>query len=251
MKKSDLISTSLMIMIFMLWLSVPTTAYADTLEVLPTDHDFGDVEVGTTATTIVSMTNINGSNVQVFGLGFQAGGSDAFSMVNAPPVPFIVVPGQTVEVKVAFAPSAAGYVSAVLQIESTDSLTPVHEVFLSGVGVDTQPEPVTIQAILDFFDASVAAGTIQGRGHRPRLKRIRLMSMRGMLVAAGKFIETERIGVARRVLKRAYKRCDGEPWPPDFIIGEACPQLADMILDLRESLSVPKALCASYGLKRR
>lgn len=236
MKKFNLISTSLMIMIFMLWLSVPTTAYADTLEVLPTDHDFGDVEVGTTVTTIISMTNINGLDVEVYGLGFQAGGSADFSLANSPPVPFIVVPGETVEVEVAFTPSAAGYVTALLEIESTDSLNLVHEVFLGGVGVDTQPEPVTIQAILDFFDDSVAAGTIQGRGHRPRLKRIRLMSMRGMLVAAGKFIEREKIGVACGVLKRAYKRCDGEPWPPDFIIGEARPQLADMILDLGESL---------------
>ena len=155
MKKLSLVSTGTLSLVFVAVLAVvfPLNALAnpDTLEVLPTDHDFGDVEVGTTASTIVSMTNINGSDVQVFGLGFQAGGSADFSVVNAPPVPFIVIPGETVEVEVAFAPSAAGYVSAVLQIESTDSLNPVHEVFLGGVEVKAQPYSWGIQVIFFRF----------------------------------------------------------------------------------------------------
>ena len=57
-----------------------------------------------------------------------------------------------------------------------------------------------------------------------------------MLVAARELIERGRIGLACEVLNRAYNRCDGEPWPPDFVIGEARPRLADMILDLGENL---------------
>ena len=168
MKKLSLILRGTLISVFVgvfaVLLPLNTLANPDTLEVLPTDHDFGDVEVGTTVTTIVSMRNVNGRDVEVFGLGFQAGSSADYSMVDSPRVPFIVIPGETVEVEVAFSPSADGYVTAVLQVESTDSLNPVHEVFLCGVGVDTQPEPVTIQAILDFFDASIVAGTLDGIG---------------------------------------------------------------------------------------
>ncbi|NIM11802.1 MAG: choice-of-anchor D domain-containing protein, partial [Candidatus Aminicenantes bacterium] len=139
MKRLRLILLTSIILVFMFWLYTIPSAYADTLEVLPIDHYFGDVEVGTKVTTIVSMTNINGSDVEVYGLGFQAGSSGDFSLANSPPVPFIVVPGETVDVEVAFSPSAAGYVTAVLEIESTDSLNPYQYVFFGGVGMDTQP----------------------------------------------------------------------------------------------------------------
>jgi len=230
MRKFNLISKSLMIMFFMLWLSAPAQAYADTLEVLPTDHDFGDVEVGTKVTTIISMTNINGSDVEVYGLGFQAGGSADFILADSPPVPFIVVPGETVEVEVTFTPSAAGYVTAVLEIESTDSLTPVHEVFLGGVGVEVQPPSWSIQDILDFFDASVKAGTLDGRGQRDRVKRARLRAFRFLLVGAGTLIEGGYMGWACFTLERAYLRSDGLLYrPPDFVVGDARAELNGMI----------------------
>ena len=48
MNKKLLISVFIPILIFMMGLSTPTPAYADRLEVLPLDHDFGDVEVENT-----------------------------------------------------------------------------------------------------------------------------------------------------------------------------------------------------------
>jgi hypothetical protein len=212
-------------------LAFPLNALAnpDTLEVLPTDHDFGDVEVGTTASTLVSMTNINGSPVEVYGLAFQAGGSDAYSMVDAPPLPFILLPGESVDVEVAFAPPAAGYFSAVLQVESTDSLNPLQEVFFGGVGVDTQPDPVTIQAILEFYDAGVAAGTIDGNGPSDRSQRAKRKVFRFILVAAGTLIEGGYYGWACHVLERAFIRSDGLLRPKDFIVGADVAELNSMI----------------------
>ena len=236
MKKWSLISRGTLILVFVgvfaVLLPLNTLANPDTLEVLPTDHDFGDVEVGTTVTTIVSMTNINGSDVEVYGLGLQAGGSADFSLVDAPPVPFIVVPGETVEVEVAFSPSAAGYVTAVLQIESTDSLNPVHEVFLGGAGVDTQPGPVTIQAILEFFDAGIAAGTIDGTGPTDPAKMAHRKVFRFLPVSAGTLIEGGYYGRACHVLDRAYIRSDGLLRPVDFVQGDARDELNEMIWQL-------------------
>lgn len=236
MKRLNLILLIAIILIFMSWLSAMPFAYADTLEVLPTDHDFGDVEVGTTVTTIVSMTNINGLEVEVYGLGFRAGGSADFSLVSSPPVPFIVVQGETVEVEVAFSPSAAGYVTSVLEIESTDSLTPVHEIFLGGVGVDTQPEPVTIQAILEFYDASIEAGTLDGTGPTDSSRKTKLKVFRFMLVAAGTLIESGYFGWACHVLERTFIRSDGLLRPKDFVQGDARAELNGMIGQLRADM---------------
>jgi hypothetical protein len=184
-------------------------------------------------TTIVSMTNINGSDVEVYGIGFQEGSSGDFSVVNLPEAPseenpLSIVPGETVEVEVAFVPSAAGYVTAVLQIESSDSLNPLQEVVLGGVGVDTH-EPVTIQAILDFYDASVAAGTLDGTGANDRVKIFRLRSFRCLLVAAGHLIEGGHYGLACFLIDRAFIRSDGFPRPRDFVEGDARSELNGMI----------------------
>jgi len=113
MEKLSLVSRVSLILLFAgvlaIILPLNTLANPDTLEVFPIYHDFGDVEVGTTVTTIITMTNMNGSVVGVDGLGFQAGGSDSFSLTNAPSVPFTVGLGQTVYVEVVFSPSAGGY----------------------------------------------------------------------------------------------------------------------------------------------
>ena len=224
------------ISVLALLLVTPAPVYADTLEVLPTDHDFGDVEVGMTATTIVSMTNINGSDVEVYGLGFQVGSSADYSMVDAPPVPFMVVPGETVEVEVAFSPSAAGYVTAVLLVDSTDSINPVQEVSLGGVGVEVQPPSWGVGDILAFFDASVEAGTLDGRGERPRMKRARLRAMRNLLKAAGDLLEGGYMGWACFMLERAHVRSDGMPRPLDFVEGADNAELNGMIGQLMADL---------------
>ena len=229
MNKKLLTSVFPIIIILVLWLSAPATVYADTLEVLPTVHDFGDVEVGTTVTTFISMTNINGSDVEVYGLGFQAGGSGDFSLVNPPATPFNLAVGEMVDVEVAFSPSAAGYVTAALEIESTDWTNQIQTVFLGGVGVDTQPPPPSIEPILAFFDASVEAGTLEGRGELQIMARARLRAMRNLLKATGDFIEGGYMGWACFTLRRAYLRSDGLLRPPDFVEGDARAELNGMI----------------------
>lgn len=94
---------------------------------------------------------------------------------------------------------------------------------------------VTIEDILAFFDQSVEDGSLEGRG-RGWLAKLRLYIMREMLVIAGEFIENEQTNYACYMQKRAYKRCDGQRRPYDFIIGESVPELANMISDLMCSL---------------
>lgn len=234
MRKFSLILTVFLILTFMPGFA--TLAQADCLEVDPTDHDFGDVEVGTTATTIISMTNINGSDVTIYGVEFQAESSGDFSLPSPPAVPIVLAPGNTVEVEVAFTPSADGYVSAVLEIESSDMIESTQTVFLGGVGVAVQPPPVSIQSILEFYDASIAAGTLDGTGSRDRVRKIKRKAFRFLLVAAGTLIEGGYYGWACHVLERSYVRSDGLCRPRDFVDGEARAELNGMILQLMADL---------------
>jgi hypothetical protein len=96
-----------------------------------------------------------------------------------------------------------------------------------------QNEP-TIENILEFFDEAVAAGTIHGRGRKSCIANARLWIFGQMLETAQSHLENGRINRACRTLNRIVRRCDGEPWPMDYIEGEAVPELYNMILDLME-----------------
>ena len=97
------------------------------------------------------------------------------------------------------------------------------------------PEP-TIDAILNFFDNSVYKGLLEGKG-RGRLANVRLCLFRKMLETAGWLIEKDKMKPACFTLHRAYLRCDGKRRRlPDFIIGEAVPELAEMIQDVMDDL---------------
>ena len=214
----------------------PLSARADPIiEVSPWTHDFGDVQVGTSSTTIIIISNIDGHVLVISSIGFGGGSSSDFSITLAPTLPAVVDSGEWIDVEVTFSPSSEGYASAVLEIESNDPVNSLVKVDLGGVGVAVAPPLVTIEDILTFFDESVDDGTLSGRG-RGWLAKLRLCLMRQMLEIAGEFIEHDRINAACFMLQRAYLRTDGLPWPRDFVEGEATDKLADMIWDLRVGL---------------
>lgn len=95
---------------------------------------------------------------------------------------------------------------------------------------------INIDYILDFFYQSVEDGTLYGRGKKPCPANVRLWLFGQMLESAKWFIEKDKIKPACKTLHRAYKRCDGLRRPPDSIVGEAVPELSNMILKLMEEL---------------
>ena len=98
------------------------------------------------------------------------------------------------------------------------------------------PDPqAKIMETLEFFDASVEAGNLVGDGPGDSAE-YRLNALRNMLEAASDLIEDGLIQEACQQLRDAYKRCDGQPKPPDFISGEASEELAAMIQDVIDSL---------------
>jgi len=89
---------------------------------------------------------------------------------------------------------------------------------------EVKPAPTDILA---FFDESVEEGTLEGHG---------LDALRKMIKTATDQIESGRIRAACWLLMGAQKATDGEPQPPDSIEGEAAPELARRIEDMRRSL---------------
>lgn len=221
MKSRILLSSGILVL-----LTFPIIASAQ-LDVSPTTHDFGDVEVGSTATAMVTVMNLGGSEVT---LDASLSGSADFAIISS--VPGSISPGGIVDIQITFTPSAVGYVEADLLLNVTVVSS------LAGVGVSIEPPPsVSIADILAFFDASVADGTLVGNGPGKSADG-RRDALRNMIEAAGDLIEDGAIGEAQRQLMNAYQRCDGLDRPPEFVAGTAAPTLAGMILDLIAELGL-------------
>lgn len=234
MKKLNLISAAGHILILILWLSASVPAYADqVIVVAPMDYDFGDVEVGSSSTAIITISNFNGHALVVYSLSLL--GSADFSITMAPDLPAVVVPQMTTEVEVTFAPSSDGYVTAVLEIASNDAANPLVSVSLGGMGVPQEQPPLSVADIMAFFDASVADGTLFGNGSGKSANG-REGALRNMIEAAGDLIDDGDIAEACQQLVDACNRTDGLERPPEFVAGPAASSLAQMIMDLMASL---------------
>jgi hypothetical protein len=203
------------------------------LEVSPLAYYFGDVELGTCSETFITVTNITEVYiVRMNGTYFSDPHDPSFTF-GVWPIPLFLYPGMWMDVPVKFCPQATGSYSTSLWI---DTYAGIFEVALSGTGVQEEPPPEEqVQEILDFIDESVEAGTLEGSGAGNSADR-RLNALINMIEAAGDLIEQGRYEEACDQLWAAYRRCDGDPRPPDFVEGEAREQLAAMILALIESL---------------
>jgi len=207
-------------------------AYGD-IEVVPSTHDFGDVELGSSSTTIITVTN-SGFLPLNLDVSFQAGSSSEFSFISESPL--VLPSGESVDVQVTYTPSALGFSQAELAIDWTNGDTGQEVVNISGVGIDAGILPEEqITQILAFFDESVIADALEGRGHG-KSALARLFVLRRMIERSGKLISRGRIRASCILLWGVYRRCDGMPQPPDFVQGEATAQLVSMIQNLRNTL---------------
>jgi hypothetical protein len=206
-------------------LNVPQTA--PDIEVFPTMlfWDFGDVEVGESATFVVQIYNYGNADLNVSSVTLT--GDAAFAITSGPVTPLVLAPNTSIGIDfvVTFTPSAAGMVSANVEILSDDSDEGDVVVTLNGYGTITEfPPSQQIQAILSYFDASVAAGTLQGYGPGNSPNK-RLNALRNMIEAASDLINAGDYILAIDQLEAISKKTDGIAKPQDFVVGEAVGEL--------------------------
>jgi len=203
------------------------------IDVAPLNYSFGDVAEGTTSETIVTISNTDDEYDLVVNDVVIAGDSSYWYETGEGLDR--IVPGGTGEIRIYYSPTTAGPSSATLQILSNDEDESLVEVQLSGNCVINDTPSELIADILDFFNSSVAAGTIIGNGPG-NSSTGRLKALRNMIEAAGDLVEQGLIEESVNQLYDAYKRVDGLPKPPDFATGEDAEELATMIMQLIEDL---------------
>ena len=205
------------------------------IDVTPASHDFGEVTAGSSATAVVTLSNLGDADLTVDSLAF-APQIDSFSMTPPLTLPITIAPEGTHEITVRFAPATVGDFASVLQITSDDPDEPLVEVALTGVGsVDATEASEQMAETLTFFDASVASEDLVGEGAGKSGPK-RLDTLRNMLVEAARLIDEGLYAEARMQLADAYRKCDGQSPPPDFVTGDAATELAAMIQDVIATL---------------
>lgn len=165
------------------------------IDVWPLTYDFGNVEMDTLSTGIVSMSNLGSADLTVTGIALQPGSSSDFLITSAPEVPATIATGQIAEIEIIYAPLAIDWSSGVLEITSDDPDEPVVEVVLEGAGVvvDEKYTPPGQQVIVELM-------------HKKKAKK-------KVTVKYDKVLEE---GITKMVIKKAKA---GEALPKDYKLG--------------------------------
>jgi hypothetical protein len=138
MKPFALFSPIFFIAVFVTLISM--TGPARAIEVNPLDYHFGEVEVGTSSSTIITIDNYTGHSHIITELSFTAGSSPDFSLATQVELPYTLESLERLELEVVFSPSVPGLQLAGLRIVSTDSGLKIVVVTLQG-GPGTAPPP--------------------------------------------------------------------------------------------------------------
>ena len=235
--------------------AAPAAVCAEEISVTPSSWNFGEVEVGASRSVTFNASSLGPTAVWIYLVQVTPDGTDElicgedvtcdFSVTSTPGLPLELPAGESIEVGVDFAPSAAGPSEAYLNIVSNDA-GGQDDLFIHLTGVGVEPEPsddpaVMMAALLEVFDESVAAGTLWGIGPG-RSAGHRLDAYRMMLVTAATLIDNEADLLACFALRVVRDKADGAPRPPDFVDGPAREELVTRIDGVRDALGC--SVCA-------
>jgi hypothetical protein len=135
------------------------------INVVPLSHDFGQVEVGSAETVVITIHNEGDDHITIYDANFPADSSGDYGIISLfwPPV-FFTAGGQF-DLTIEFAPSVNGPSEDILRIFSNDPDQPLVEVVLTGEGTggETTP-PEQIAEINEFVKTAVDDRTLVGTG---------------------------------------------------------------------------------------
>ena len=195
------------------------------------EWDLGDVAVGESTTQMVIIYNNGNADLNVSSVTIS--GSADFA-VTGPVTPLVIAPNTSIGVdfEVTYAPTAGGPASATVTVVSDDEDESIIDVVFTGNGVVVDvPPSQQIQDILNYFDASVADGTLIGYGPGNSASE-RLNALHNMIESASDLIDAGDDAQAIDQLESIAKKTDGVSKPQDFVVGDATTVLNTMINDL-------------------
>ncbi len=207
-------------------------AAAPEIDIWPDTVTFGEIEIGQEQIETVTVANIGAASLAIQDVQIVQGEAMDFEVIPTMQLPLTVDPNSAVKFELLYLPSEQGPAIAVLQIFSNDPNRSVVEVQLTGAGAAPQ-EPkrcayADIDAICAFYLQGLKDGTIVGDGPG-RSGRGRAIAMGNKLISARHLISGGYEHHALFVLESVEQKTNGMRRPPDFVAGEAVPELNAMV----------------------
>jgi hypothetical protein len=128
------------------------------INVTPNTIDFGTVNVSQSSTRTVTITNAGGAPLVITAIGDPTG---PFTITNKPALPVTIQPGQSIQLSVRFAPTAATVFLNSLTITSNDPGQPVATVTLIGQGAGVPVPDIQVNKLLIEFPSGPGSTTVQ------------------------------------------------------------------------------------------
>lgn len=198
--------------------------------------NFGQADIGTTQTGVVSVCNLGNAVLTIQSLQILQDENTQFGLAPLKVVPLMLEPNTAVDVEILYNPVVEGLSQAVLQLTSNDPDNPVIQVAVSGEGIAVVLSPSQQAAqILDVFEFTVSEGLVQGVGSTQSAEN-KVRDFAKMLLAADELLLAGYEDSALEMLLMIEAKCDGQKSPRDFVQGDAADELNAMINELIATL---------------
>jgi len=116
---------------------LPLQAAAENIEVDPVEGDFGTAWVDASKEMVFTLESMGPTPLAIYSVHIMDDPTSSFSITDiTPPIPPELDPGETVDVEVAFSPTAEGIQTGNMTLISNDRETPVVHVPLTGNGAE-------------------------------------------------------------------------------------------------------------------
>lgn len=138
----------------------PTSAWAQEIHCQPCGHSFGKVDVGSSSSYSIQISNTGNSLLHITSKSLQG---SAFSLGSFP-VPMKIQPGASVELPVTFTPTGKGYTDGTVTLASNAPNSPL-SIHVAGTGVFAENVELQVSpATLSFGNVTVgSSSTLQAK----------------------------------------------------------------------------------------
>jgi len=203
------------------------------------EHDFGEVEMGSSSPVVLTITSQEEMPTTITGLVFANTTCSDFAIISRPESMTIAY-NQSIDIVVGYTPSQVGTCSDTLRIyngspfPNTATFTGTGIQAVQAVQEVTEPIDLTsqylmqIEGVRSFTKTSIEEGELKGKGKGKWAKR-RLRVLKKMLATTSRMIENGDLEGACNKLAMIHKKIDGSPKPKDFVEGDAKGALAAKI----------------------
>jgi len=208
-------------------------------------YNFGNIEVGSTQTTFVRISNAETMSVNLTWISFAQNSCKDFLIKTALPKSIPLQPNESVNVEIGYSPTIVGECSDTLRIYTDGSPMWSKQVTFSGVGVEQAPEQPApenisqlllekLKKIIDYINESYTYQAFRSY-EQDRLSEGRLNAFKTKLVVSYHLIEKGQFEAAHNKLKEIYKKTNGKPESNDFVSPEKAAHLTVMLQELISS----------------